>query len=90
MFVCSLPYSVAADNKTPYNEVNTFIGTGKEGNCFPGAQAPFGMISISPNNTFSNYEDPSSRPGYKYSQTEINGFGMTHFSGVGCHAMQDS
>ena len=89
MFVCSLPYSVAADNKTPYNEVNTFIGTGKEGNCFPGAQAPFGMISISPNNTFSNYEDPSSRPGYKYSQTEINGFGMTHFSGVGCHAMQD-
>lgn len=73
----------------PYDEVNSFIGTGNEGNCFPGAQAPFGMISLSPNNTFDNYDDVAARPGYKYSRTEINGFGMTHFSGVGCHAMQD-
>lgn len=81
--------NVWAQSLTPYELVNTFIGTGNEGNCFPGAQAPFGMISISPNNTFDNYEDAASRPGYKYWRTEINGFGMTHFSGVGCHAMQD-
>lgn len=84
-------YSVVsmAQPKTPYDYVNTFIGTGNEGNCFPGAQVPFGMLSLSPNNPFDNYEDAFSRPGYKYSRTEINGFGMTHFSGVGCHAMQD-
>lgn len=81
--------SCMAQKESPYDYVNPFIGTGNEGNCFPGAQAPFGMISISPNNPFSKDEDVASRPGYKYSRSEINGFGMTHFSGVGCHAMQD-
>src|SRR5476649_1888626 len=28
--------------------VNTFIGTQDEGNTFPGASAPFGMIQLSP------------------------------------------
>lgn len=75
--------------KKPIDYVNVFIGTGQNGNTYPGAQAPFGMISISPSNIFSDYDHHSSRPGYKYSQTEIRGFGLTHFSGVGCHAMQD-
>lgn len=69
--------------------VNVFIGTGQHGNTYPGAQAPFGMISISPNTVFENYDADYARPGYKYSATEIYGFGLTHFSGVGCHAMQD-
>lgn len=84
-----LPLSGASQPVSPYDAVNPFIGTGNEGNCYPGAQAPFGMISISPNNPFDKKEDVASRPGYKYSRSEINGFGMTHFSGVGCHAMQD-
>ncbi len=75
--------------KKPIDYVNVFIGTGEDGNTYPGAQAPFGMVSISPSNTFKNYDETEARPGYKYSQTEIRGFGLTHFSGVGCHAMQD-
>lgn len=76
-----------AQKKAPVDYVNNFIGTGEWGNLYPGAQAPFGMISISPNNVFENYE--TSRSGYRYTQDEIYGFGMTHFSGVGCHSMQD-
>jgi putative alpha-1,2-mannosidase len=34
-----------------FDDVDPFIGTGKEGNCHPGAQAPLGMISSSPNTT---------------------------------------
>lgn len=78
-----------AQEKEPIEYVNHFIGTGEQGNLYPGSQAPFGMISISPNTIFDNYEDSKARSGYKYSQNEIYGFGMTHFSGVGCHAMQD-
>nr|WP_315158564.1 GH92 family glycosyl hydrolase [uncultured Flavobacterium sp.] len=76
-----------AQIKEPVDYVNTFIGTGEWGNLYPGSQAPFGMISISPNNVFENYE--TTRSGYRYSQNEIYGFGMTHFSGVGCPSMQD-
>ncbi len=69
--------------------VNPFIGTGERGNCYPGAQAPFGMISISPNTSFEDYDSFYARPGYKYDRDEIVGFSCTHYSGVGCHAMQD-
>ncbi|MBC7654194.1 MAG: glycoside hydrolase family 92 protein, partial [Oligoflexus sp.] len=82
-------YQVQAQKKRPIDYVNVFIGTGQDGNTYPGAQAPFGMISISPSNTFKNYDETEARSGYKYAQTEIRGFGLTHFSGVGCHAMQD-
>lgn len=75
--------------RQPIDYVNVFIGTGQHGNTYPGAQAPFGMISISPNTVFEDYDADQARPGYKYSATEIYGFGLTHFSGVGCHAMQD-
>lgn len=88
-FVILTGYISKAQEKAPIDYVNNFIGTGDEGNLYPGAQAPFGMISISPNTVFDEYQEPNSRPGYKYSQDEIYGFGMTHFSGVGCHAMQD-
>ena len=69
--------------------VDPFIGTGKAGNCYPGAQAPFGMISWSPENVFPAYDDPYARPGYKYGQDSINGFAVTHIDGVGCPAAHD-
>lgn len=75
--------------KQPVDYVNTFIGTGQQGNTYPGAQYPFGMISISPNTTYHDYESPYTRSGYKYMEKEIYGFGLTHMSGVGCHALQD-
>ncbi|MDT9001946.1 GH92 family glycosyl hydrolase [Paucibacter sp. APW11] len=56
--------------------VNTFIGTQDEGNTFPGASAPFGMIQVSP--TGEHYA------GWRYSDTRIRGFGHFYLSGAGC------
>lgn len=70
--------------------VNPFIGTGSGGNVvgqvdlFPGAAAPFGMLTFSP--------DTPSRPdggGYNYSDSSILGFSLTHISGPGCSAYGD-
>lgn len=56
--------------------VNTFIGTRDEGNTFPGASAPFGMIQISPIGT--HYA------GWRYDDEKIHGFGRSFISGAGC------
>ncbi|KRF41241.1 GH92 family glycosyl hydrolase [Terrabacter sp. Soil810] len=56
--------------------VNPFIGTQDNGNTFPGASAPFGMVQVSP--------DTGGEGGYDHSQTAIYGFSQTHLSGVGC------
>lgn len=56
--------------------VNTFIGTQDEGNTFPGASAPFGMIQVSP--TGEHYA------GWHYSDARIRGFGHSFLSGAGC------
>lgn len=81
----AVPRSVAVT----LDDVDPFIGTGKAGNCYPGAQAPFGMISWSPSTTFDDYGSVASRPGYKYDRNSIYGFTVTHLSGVGCHVAQD-
>jgi predicted alpha-1,2-mannosidase len=75
--------------ESPVDAVDPLIGTGKAGGCYPGAQAPFGMISWSPNTTFDDYGSADARPGYKYNRSEIYGFSLTHISGVGCLAAQD-
>ncbi|MYM38634.1 GH92 family glycosyl hydrolase [Duganella qianjiadongensis] len=56
--------------------VNTFIGTQDEGNTFPGASAPFGMIQVSPSG--EHYA------GWRYSDARIRGFGHSYLSGAGC------
>ena len=56
--------------------VNTFIGTQDEGNTFPGASAPFGMIQVSP--IGSHYA------GWRYGDEKIRGFGHNFLSGAGC------
>jgi predicted alpha-1,2-mannosidase len=68
----------------PAAEVNPFIGTGDNGNDFPGADTPFGMLQWSP--------DTVSRPdggGYAYSDSAITGFSLTHLGGPGCRAAGD-
>lgn len=42
---------------------------------------PFGMVSFSPHTETSNHGS-----GYQYTCDKINGFGLVHLSGVGCHA----
>ncbi|MFC4131864.1 GH92 family glycosyl hydrolase [Hamadaea flava] len=58
--------------------VNPLIGTQKEGNTFPGAALPFGMVQVSPDTGWGT--------GYNYDNTKIWGFSQTHLSGVGCGA----
>ena len=67
---------VLAASTDPVLQVNTFIGTQEEGNTFPGASAPFGMIQVSP--ITEHYA------GYRYDDTRIRGFGHSFVSGAGC------
>ncbi|MFK4122371.1 lectin [Streptomyces longwoodensis] len=68
----------------PASLVNPLLGTSHEGNTFPGADAPFGMIQWSP-------DTPSRPPGgfYAYSDNVVTGFSLNHLSGPGCGAMGD-
>lgn len=62
---------------------NAHLGGGFDsGNVFPGAVFPHGMVQWSPDTT-------KAPGGYRYSQSIINGFSLTHFSGRGCSAYQD-
>ncbi|RKS80443.1 putative alpha-1,2-mannosidase [Motilibacter peucedani] len=56
--------------------VNPFIGSQNEGNTYPGASVPFGMVQLSP--------DTGHNTGYDYTEGRIRGFSMVHISGVGC------
>ncbi|MEV6793555.1 GH92 family glycosyl hydrolase [Streptomyces sp. NPDC051320] len=56
--------------------VNPFIGTENEGNTYPGAAVPFGMVQLSP--------DTGHNTGYDHAQNQIRGFSSVHISGVGC------
>ena len=67
----------AAVDADPVAEINTFIGTQDEGNTFPGASAPFGMIQVSPIGT--HYA------GWQYTDKKIRGFGHFFLSGAGCY-----
>src|SRR6478736_232302 len=70
--------SPAATGRAPNleTEVNTFIGTKDEGNTFPGASAPFGLIQVSP--VGAHYA------GWRYDDDRIRGFGHSFLSGAGC------
>jgi predicted alpha-1,2-mannosidase len=76
--------AAAAAVSNPASLVNPFIGTTNQGNDFPGADAPFGMVQWSP--------DTTSRPpggGYEYNDSAITGFSLDHLSGPGCGADGD-
>jgi predicted alpha-1,2-mannosidase len=64
-----------------YDSVDTHIGTAGDGNTFPGATLPFGMVQWSP--------DTSRDAWYFYGQKAILGFSMTHISGAGCSLYGD-
>src|SRR5436305_10354284 len=87
------PTSGVASNLGPVQYVDPFIGTDPGtrypaisgfagGHVFPGADFPHGMVQWSPDTT----KDPG---GYRYSQSSIYGFSLTHFSGRGCRSYQD-
>jgi predicted alpha-1,2-mannosidase len=73
--------------RDPASYVDPFVGTGNGGeqvgeiNNFPGPATPFGMLQWSPD-TLGSYA------GYRYSDSQIRGFSLTHAS-VGCRAFGD-
>ena len=64
----------AQDRKSLAALVNPLVGTDRNGNTFPGAVAPFGMMQLSPN--LGNF-------GYFYTDTHMHGFVVNLMSGVG-------
>lgn len=54
--------------------VNPMIGTDFTGNTYPGAQAPFGMVQLSPDNGLPGWDRIS---GYFYPDSTIAGFSHT-------------
>jgi predicted alpha-1,2-mannosidase len=74
--------------------VNPFIGTddsnspdpvggGAGGSTVPGPVLPFGMVQFGP-------DTPTASPsGYRFSDTQIQEFALTHFNGAGCSNNED-
>ena len=77
-------FACAADGEDFTRWVDPFVGTSGEGNCFPGACRPFGMVQPGP--------DTGTRTwcgGYKFEDSVVRGFSQTHLNGVGRPAMGD-
>lgn len=66
--------------------VNPFIGTDYTGNTYPGAQVPFGMVQLSPDNGLGGWDRIA---GYFYPDSLISGFSHTHLSGTGAGDLYD-
>jgi predicted alpha-1,2-mannosidase len=72
------------NQKTPYDYVDPFIGTGGDGHTYPGAVVPFGMVQLSPDTDMKTYRESYNWcAGYQYGDSSIIGFSHTHFSGTG-------
>ncbi|MFC9324554.1 GH92 family glycosyl hydrolase [Kitasatospora sp. NPDC057015] len=56
---------------------------GAGGSTYPGAVVPFGGVQFSP-------DTPTASPsGYRYSDTSVESFSLTHFDGAGCPNNED-
>jgi predicted alpha-1,2-mannosidase len=79
--------NAAEQNATRLSDyVRPFVGTQGEGNTFPGASAPFGMIQLSPDTDRWDWNTDS---GYEYTDPTILGFSLTHLTGTGCPDLGD-
>ncbi|WP_405578679.1 GH92 family glycosyl hydrolase [Streptomyces sp. NBC_01190] len=90
--LASAPAHAATLNLTQY--ADPFVGTddssapnpvpgGAGGSTYPGAVVPFGGVQFSP-------DTPTGSPsGYRYSDTSIEDFSLTHFDGAGCPNNED-
>ncbi|MCM1401670.1 MAG: GH92 family glycosyl hydrolase [Bacteroides sp.] len=83
-FSCSTGKKSAADDYA--SKVNPFIGTDFTGNTYPGAQAPFGMVQLSPDNGLPGWDRIA---GYFYPDSTIAGFSHTHLNGTGAGDLYD-
>lgn len=68
----------------PAASVDPFIGTSHDGNTWPGATAPFGMMQWSPTGTKGDQTSTPVANGYSYDVNRLRGFSLTHLNGAGC------
>ena len=59
--------------------INPIIGANTEGKTFPGPTTPFGLVQLSPD-TITGGDNGS---GYAWEHKTIEGFSLTHMSGIG-------
>lgn len=78
--------SVQEKNVDYTRYVNPLIGTDFTGNTYPGAQVPFGMVQLSPDNGLPGWDRIA---GYFYPDSTIAGFSHTHLSGTGAGDLYD-
>ncbi len=71
---------------SPADYVNPFIGTSNYGHTHPGAQLPWGMISVSPQSVDSE-DGGYHATGYIAGNSNVYGLAHTNLSGVGCPDM---
>ena len=66
--------------------VNPYIGTGGHGHVFLGANVPFSLVQLGPNQHKRGWDWCS---GYHYSDSILLGFSHMHLSGTGCGDLGD-
>ena len=77
--------AVAFAEEDCVRHVNTLVGTVAEGNCFPGACRPFGMVQASPDSGRENRRVS----GFCWEDDVIRSFSQTHANGTGRCALGD-
>ena len=80
LVILCLLSSCSTDDKSPFEYVDVFIGTGGHGHTHPAATLPFGMMQLGPDTRLEGWDGCS---GYHYSDNRIYGFSHTHLSGTG-------
>jgi predicted alpha-1,2-mannosidase len=80
LLVTACTSSSDGDDKTPFDYVDPFIGTGGHGHTYPGASRPFGMVQLSPDTRLDGWDGCS---GYHFTDSVVYGFSHTHLSGTG-------
>jgi predicted alpha-1,2-mannosidase len=77
--------AAAAAGLSPADFVDPLIGSAGDGNTYPGATAPFGMLAWSPTSTRGDQTSTGAANGYQYDTTRIRGLSLTHVNGAGCN-----
>ncbi|WIY06020.1 GH92 family glycosyl hydrolase [Amycolatopsis mongoliensis] len=85
LFASALTTMSAAADLSPVDFVDPLIGSAGDGNTYPGATAPFGMLAWSPTSTRGDQTSTGAANGYQYDTTRIRGFALTHVNGAGCN-----
>ena len=82
-----LSFTLSVNGQQLIHLVNPFIGTANSGHTNPGSVMPWGMVSLSPLNTYDTVTRSTAASPYIYGNKYIYGFTHLNLSGVGCAEM---